>query len=213
MKNLTKIFFFFSFLFVYSCSQTIPNLSYVKKEVVSYYESGGYNKEVEEVVNNAIGQFKSVETSDSSAVIFDVDDTALSYYELGKSISFGYVPELWDKWVDEETVPAIPQVKKLYDFLTQRGFKIIFLSGRKEYNYNGTIRNLNSAGYTQFDTLIVRSRDEYEITAIDYKSSKRVRLTAKGYKIVGTVGDQWSDLKGEYHGIQVKIPNYIYSIE
>ena len=50
MKNLTKIFFFFSFLFVYSCLQTVPNLSYVKKEVVSYYESGGYNKEVEEAL-------------------------------------------------------------------------------------------------------------------------------------------------------------------
>ena len=213
MKNLTKIFFLFSILLVYSCSQTIPNLSSVKEEIIYYYESGGYSKETEEVVNNAIEQFKSIKTDNSAAVVFDVDDTALSYYELGKSISFGYVPELWDKWVDNETVPAIPQVKKLYDFLIDRGVSVIFLSGRKDYNYDGTIRNLHSAGYTQFDTLIVRNKKEYEIDAVDFKSSKREKLTAKGYKIAGTVGDQWSDLDGAYHGIQVKIPNYIYYIE
>ena len=155
MKNLTKIFFLFPLLFFYSCSQTIPNLSSVKEEIIYYYESGGYSKETEEVVNNAIEQFKSIKTNDSAAVVFDVDDTALSYYELGKSISFGYVPELWDKWVDNETVPAIPQVKKLYDFLIDRGVSVIFLSGRKDYNYDGTIRNLHAAGYTQFDTLIM----------------------------------------------------------
>ena len=213
MKNLIKIFFLLSTLFIYSCAQTIPNLSSVKGEIISYYESGGYNKETEEVVDDAINKFKSIKAGDSAAVVFDIDDTALSYYELDKKNSFGYVPELWDKWVDDKTVPAIPQVKKLYDFLIARGFRIIFLSGRKDYNYAGTIRNLDSAGYTKFDTLIVRNKDEYDLNALDFKSGKREKLTARGYKIVGTVGDQWSDLRGPDHGIQVKIPNYIYSID
>ena len=213
MKNLIKIFFLLSTLFIYSCAQTIPNLSSVKGEIISYYESGGYNKETEEVVDDAINKFKSIEAGDSAAVVFDIDDTALSYYGLDKKNSFGYVPELWDKWVDDKTVPAIPQVKKLYDSLIARGFRVIFLSGRKDYNYAGTIRNLDSAGYTKFDTLIVRNKDEYDIDALNFKSSKREKLTAKGYEIVGTVGDQWSDLRGPDHGIQVKIPNYIYSIK
>ena len=49
--------------------------------------------------------------------------------------------------------------------------------------------------------------------AKEFKSSKRVWLTEQNYEIVGTVGDQWSDLEGECHGIQVKIPNYLYLIE
>ncbi len=213
MKNLIKISFLLSTLFIYSCAQTIPNLSSVKEEIISYYESGGYSKETEDVIDNAINKFKSIKAGDSAAVVFDIDDTALSYYELDKKNSFGYVPKLWDKWVDDKTVPAIPQVKKFYDFLIARGFRIIFLSGRKDYNYAGTIRNLDSAGYTNFDTLIVRNKDEYDLDALNFKSSKREKLTAKGYKIVGTVGDQWSDLRGPDHGIQVKIPNYIYSID
>jgi acid phosphatase len=213
VKNLIKIFFLLSTLLVYSCAQRIPALFSVKQEIISYYESGGYGKETTEVVDDAINKFKSIKPDDSTAVVFDIDDTVLSYYELDKGTSFGYVPELWDKWIDNETVPAIPQVKKLYDFLVSSGFRIIFLSGRKDYNYSGTIRNLNSAGYTKFDTLIVRNKNEYELSSLDFKSVKREKLNARGYKIVGTVGDQWSDLNGPYHGIQVKIPNYIYSIE
>ena len=49
--------------------------------------------------------------------------------------------------------------------------------------------------------------------AVDYKTAKRVFLTNKDYDIIGTVGDQWSDLEGEYHGIQIKIPNYLYLIK
>ncbi len=49
--------------------------------------------------------------------------------------------------------------------------------------------------------------------ALDFKSTKRVWLTEQGYEIIGTVGDQWSDLEGLYHGIQIKIPNYLYLIE
>ena len=55
--------------------------------------------------------------------------------------------------------------------------------------------------------------DETKMKAKDFKSGKRVWLTEQGYDIVGTVGDQWSDLEGEYHGIQIKIPNYLYLIE
>jgi len=213
MKYSIKIFFFFVAPLFFSCSRTVQHLSDAKEEIISYYESGGLDKEIEEVVSKASSQFETVKVNNSAVVIFDVDDTALSYYELDKSISFGYAPELWDRWVEEKTVPAVRQVKNFYDFVIDKGFNVIFISGRKDYHYDGTIRNLLSVGYTQFDTLIVRGKVEYELDAIDYKSSKRKDLTAKGYKIVGTVGDQWSDLEGPYHGIQVKIPNYIYTVE
>ena len=213
MKNPTKIFFLLVAILAFSCAQKIPTLSSVRQEIEKYYESGGYDKETARVVDDAINKFKSVKSDDSAVVVFDIDDTALSYYELSKKIQFGYVPKLWDEWVDRDTVPAIPQVKKLYDFLVARGFRIIFLSGRKDYNYPGTIRNLNLVGYTKFDTVIVKNKDEYDLSALKYKSIKREKLTANGYEIAGTVGDQWSDLKGPDHGIQVKIPNYIYVIE
>jgi len=74
-------------------------------------------------------------------------------------------------------------------------------------------KNLISEGYTKFDTLITRRMDALKITAVDYKSEERKQLVKNGYVIAGTVGDQFSDLKGPYHGIQVKLPNYRYIVK
>lgn len=212
MKNFIKTFLFLT-LFVYSCSPKLTNLDFAKDEIVTYYESGEYNKEVALVISDVIKEFESIKVEDSAAVVFDVDETALSNYEIMKETDFGYVPNIWDKWIDETKAPAISEVKNLYDFLIKEKIKIIFITGRKDFQYNATFKNLQSAGYALFDTLIVRMKDEYKLGAVDFKSKKREELTAKGYKIAGTVGDQWSDLKGSFHGIQVKLPNYIYYVE
>ena len=212
MKNFIKTFLFLT-LFVYSCSPKLTNLDFAKDEIVTYYESDEYNNEVAMVISDVIKEFESIKAGDSAAVVFDVDETALSNYEILKETDFGYVPNIWDKWIDEAKAPAISEVKNLYDFFIKEKMKIIFITGRKDFQYNATFKNLQSAGYALFDTLIVRMKDEYKLGAVDFKSKKREELTAKGYKIVGTVGDQWSDLNGSFHGIQVKIPNYLYHIE
>ncbi len=196
-----------------ACSSAPINLSLAKDEVINYHESGKYDEETSEVVKKAINEFKNIEVKKNSAVIFDIDETALSSYEYRKKYDFGYVPEIWDKWVSEAKAPAIKAVKHLYDFLIAKGFKIVFLTGRKNYMYNSTYKNLISAGYNKFDTLIVRDPDEYQITAVKYKSHKRSEIVEDGYNIVGDVGDQLSDLTGPYHGFQVKIPNYQYIIK
>ncbi len=201
-------------IFICQSCATVPiNLSIAKEEVINYYESGKYEKDLDKVVNKAIDEFKNVPAADSSAVVFDIDETTLSNYEINKELDFGYVPGLWDKWIDDAKAPAIAGVKRLYDFLHEKGFKLIFITGRKEYQYKATYKNLVDDGYKNFDTLIVRKPGEYDLTAQQYKSKKREELTKNGYKIVGDVGDQYSDLDGPDHGIQVKIPNYMYLIK
>jgi acid phosphatase len=212
MNSLTKILLLLSVL-ICSCSPKLTNLNFVKEEVAEYYESGKFDKELDEIISDAMKEFESIIIEDSTAVVFDVDETVLSNYEINKAIDFGYVPEIWDEWIKEARAPAIPGVKKLYNLLVEKGINIIFITGRKDYHYKATLINLYSEGYLSFDTLIVRMNNEYDIDAIEYKSKKREELSARGYKIIGTVGDQWSDLEGSFHGIQVKIPNYIYYIE
>jgi len=196
-----------------SCSSKLTNLDFVKEEIALYYESGEYNNEVNEIISESLNDFESATFDDSAVVIFDVDETALSNYEITKETDFGYVPELWDKWIEDVKAPAIPGVKKLYDYLIEKGSRVIFITGRKDYQYQFTFNNLIKEGYIKFDTLIVRKENEYILGAVEFKSRKREELTSAGYKIAGTVGDQWSDLEGSFHGIQVKIPNYLYYIE
>ncbi len=199
-----------------SCATVPVNLATVKEQLIKYHNSGEYDKALNGVIKDAEDEFnllfdkQAVKSND--AVVFDIDETALSNYEFNKEIGFGYSKTLWDEWIDSAKAPAIQQVKNLYDYLLKNNVKIIFITGRKKHQYNSTYKNLKSVGYTSFDTLITRQPSEFGMTAIDYKSRVRVELAHSGYNIIGDVGDQWSDLRGPYHGIQVKIPNYQYII-
>jgi len=212
-KHITLIIIFS--LFSISCSdENKPvNLTVAREEVKQYYESGKFDEELNAVIEEAKEKFSNVKFKDNSVVIFDVDETALNNYELAEMMGFGYVYEMNKQWNAEMKAPAIQQVKELYDFLLSKGAKIVFLTGRNFPEYEATYQNLMNKGYTVFDTLITQIGDETKMKAVDFKSAKRVWLTEQDYEIVGTVGDQWSDLEGEYHGIQVKIPNYLYLIE
>ena len=211
-KIFLSVFTVFLILLISDCSHEIKNLTTARNEVKEYYASGKYDEELDEVIKKAKSEFEMIEFKEKSVVIFDVDETALSNYELAERMGFGYVYEMNKEWNAEMKAPAIPQVKDLYDFLLSKGLKIIFLTGRNIPEYEVTFTNLVKEGYTTFDTLITQRENEYDLNAKEFKSKKRTELTENGYEIIGTVGDQWSDLEGSYHGIQVKIPNYLYLI-
>ncbi len=214
MKKMWGTFLLLTIIILFTgCSSAPLNLEIAKDDVMNYYDSGKYDAELDNVVKHAESEFNSIQPGDSTVVIFDVDETILSSYDFEKDLDFGYVMPLWDKYILEAKEPAIKQTKSLCDFLVKKGFKIIFLTGRKNDQYNATYKNLFNDGFTKFDTLIVRQPPEFDYTALKYKSLQRTELTNRGYKIVGTVGDQYSDLDGPYHGIQVKIPNYLYIIK
>jgi len=200
-----------SFLFLSSCCrQELLNLTTAKDLVKNYYEGGQFDKELDEIIADAKKKFSKVEVKPNSAVIFDIDDTVLLNYEASKKMGYGYVKSMVDEWVSSAQVPAIPQVKALYEYLLQRDVKIIFLTGRFSDEYDYTFQNLVNEGFTTFDTLIVRRPEEQKLPAVEFKSNVRTTLTQKGYDIIGNVGDQWTDLDGPYSGIKIKIPNYIY---
>jgi predicted secreted acid phosphatase len=211
MKNYFLLFLIFVFI---SCSSNqLVNLRTAKDIVKDYYESGKYEKEMSEVIKDAKEKFDKVEIKKNSVVIFDVDETALNNYGLAKQMDFGYVYELNKKWNEELKAPAIEQTKDLFYYLLNKGTKIIFLTGRNYTEYDVTYKNLVQAGYSVFDTLITQSKEDQNLKSQEFKSKVRIELTNKGYDIVGTVGDQRTDLNGPYSGIQIKLPNYLYEIK
>ena len=216
MKQICVIIIF-SVVFIGCSSNEIINLRTAKDIVKDYYESGKFDKELDGIIKDAEEKFSKIKAEQSakgrSVVIFDVDETALNNYDLAKQMDFGYVYDLNKKWNKELKAPAIKQVQDLYNVLITRGFKVIFLTGRNSNEYDVTYKNLIQAGYTIFDTLITQKEDEQSLKAEEFKSQKRTELVKMGYDIIGTVGDQWTDLNGPYSGIQIKIPNYLYQIK
>jgi acid phosphatase len=215
-KNFMKSFFLtliFSLTFFGCSSNQLVNLRTSKDIVKDYYETGKYNEEMNEVIKDAKGKFDKVEVENNSVVIFDVDETALDNYGLAKQMDFGYVYDLNKKWNEELKAPAIKETQDLYFYLLNKGFKIIFLTGRNSSEYDVTYKNLIQEGYSGFDTLITQSKEDQKLKSQEFKSKVRTELINQGYEIVGTVGDQWTDLNGPYSGIQIKIPNYLYEIK
>lgn len=197
-----------------SCSSNrLVNLRTAKDIVKDYYESGKYDAEMNEVVIDAKEKFDKVEIKKNSVVIFDVDETALNNYGLALQMDFGYVYDLNKKWNEELKAPAIKEIKDFYFYLLNKGFKIIFLTARNSNEYEVTYKNLIQEGYSGFDTLITQSKEDQKLKSQEFKSKIRTELTNQGYEIVGTVGDQWTDLNGPFSGIQVKLPNYLYEIK
>jgi acid phosphatase len=189
------------------------NLDEAKNAIKDYYESGQYDRECSKVIDSAIDHIDKIIVSKKSAVIFDVDDTALSNYEQTKSIGFGYVYKLWNEFIQEGKAPAIKETKRFYNYLISKNIHIIFLTGRYPEMLETTKRNLIEQGYARYDTLIVRSENERGIPAAEFKTTKRAELTKNGYNIVACIGDQWSDLVGENTGYKIKLPNFLYLID
>jgi acid phosphatase len=213
-QNKAKIisFFLISFTLI-SCGSVPVNLQLAKNEVVNYYESGKYSNDLKDIISNAENEINKLNLPANSAVVFDVDETSLSNYEAIKKIHFGYERDIWNNWINEANAPAIPEIKKFYDFVILKKIKVIFLSSRISSQYNATYSNLKNAGYITFDTLILKDNSDLSFTSLEFKLKQRELLTNKGYDIIAVIGDQESDLQGKYHGIQIKLPNHIYIIE
>lgn len=206
-----------SFLII-SCTTTNPtlqimNLSAAKNAVQAYYESGEFDHECSKIIDKAILAIDGMNVNEKSAVIFDVDETALSNYGYTKGIGFGYNYNTWNEWQQKGTAPVISQTKRFYNYLVSRKIDVIFLTGREDFVRESTRRNLIEKGYSKFDTLIVRTQSENKISAAIFKSMKREELTKNGYDIIASIGDDMSDFIGGNTGYKIKLPNYLYLID
>ncbi|MBA0815499.1 hypothetical protein Gohar_000266, partial [Gossypium harknessii] len=125
-----------------------------------------------------------------------------------------YNATLFDKWVREGAAPALPESLWLYNKLLSLGIKVVFLTGRHESQRNTTASNLKNVGYHAWNKLILKEPSKYSgKTAVFYKSKEREMLEKKGYRIIGNMGDQWSDLLGTNTGNRTfKLPDPMYYI-
>jgi len=197
-------------LIVSACASEITNLTFTKKAVKEYYESGKYDEEMNAISAEALKKLEKIKYDKNSAAVIDIDECALSNYPFMKALDYGNDDKMWDEWTYEAKARAIPQTKKIYDFLVSKGVKILFITGRNIRYYDATRKNLIDEGYTKIDTLICRTEKEKGISAVQYKSHHRVELTKKGMKIIANLGDQWSDFEGGNSGLIIKFPNYLY---
>jgi predicted secreted acid phosphatase len=142
------------------------------------------------------------------AIVFDVDETALSNYSAIVADGFVYGPKSQAEAVDEIGVAIKPSLD-LYKLAQSKGIDVFFITGRGEAVRDHTAHNLEREGFTGYKQLILKPAG-FAGTTVAYKAGARKAIEEQGYNIVANVGDQYSDLTGGYADSAFKLPNPFY---
>ncbi|CAL5096725.1 unnamed protein product [Urochloa decumbens] len=197
--------------------KTVP--AHCEQAIVKYLLGDQYGQDSKVVIDEAVLYSSSFKLRGNDADkeklvwLFDIDETVLSSLPYYAKHGFGTKPLNFTslkEYVLQGISPALPETLRLYSALRSSGIKIVFLSSRKEQLRNITEANLRLRGFSDWFKLLLKP-DDCEGTAIVYKSGERKKLQDAGYVIVGSIGDQWSDLIGQAEGKRVfKLPNPMY---
>jgi acid phosphatase len=148
------------------------------------------------------------------ALVLDIDETSLTNYCEMKKEDYGFLSAMFNAWeVSTSADIAYQGTLRLFNRARAAGIDVFFITGRANEQREATARNLDAAGYKGWKGLSLREGAQKTMGTVEYKSEERRKIVNAGYRIVMSVGDQWSDLNGEPKAeISVKLPNPFYYI-
>jgi predicted secreted acid phosphatase len=191
---------------------TEPKAPATPAQIVAYHDSGEWASDTTKQVNRAksfvkkwLGSHKKPRPK-KPAIVLDIDDTSVSLYECAKALDF----EGATSCAVRTDLPAIRQVRSLYNWTRKQKVAVFFITGRPEPLRSLTVTGLRSAGYKGKLNLDLKPTDNHDDSVVPYKSGARKRIQRKGYRILANLGDQRSDLKGGYSLKTYKLPNPMY---
>ena len=213
-----------------SSSENLPNIgpllkrvNALKSELREYHacrcKCGCYANDLNAQSDKAIaslraraahpGANRKIGANQKLALVLDIDETALSNWAEIESANFEF-----NAWIESAQAPAIAGTLRLYKEARKTNVAVFFLTGRPESQRASTEANLRLQGFGGWESLIMRSQAQKEMTALAYKSAERRKIAAAGYRIVLNVGDQWSDLNGKPQAeYSVKYPDPFYLVK
>jgi acid phosphatase len=197
------------------------NLSLIKNNLIQYHDSGEYEKDQAKIIDQAMEYLKtrlaqlkksSSDKNKKFAIILDIDETSLSNYPDLLAMDFGGSAKEIDEAEGKGTDPVIRPTLKLYRYAKENNISIFFITGRTENFRSITEKNLDHAGFKNWDGLILKPENYKEKTAAIYKIQARQQIEKQGYDIILNIGDQQSDLIGGHADKTFKLPNPYYLI-
>jgi acid phosphatase len=200
------------------------NIGDLKTEATHYYDSGAYLTDLQQAAWPAIAWLnEEAPRVNRPAVVFDIDETALSNWEAIKADDFGRViggscvhlpqgPCGWQEWDLRAQSTVIPPTRDVFNTAKDLGVAIFFITGRPESQRGATERNLAAVGYTGYTRLVMEPADAHYLSAADFKAPQRQAIESEGYTIVANMGDQPSDLDGGFAERTYLLPNPFYRI-
>ncbi|HZA09205.1 HAD family acid phosphatase [Mycobacterium sp.] len=198
------------------------NVGDAKIAATQYHDSGQYMTDLAEVAAQAMNWIGTqAPTTNRPAVVFDIDETSLSNWEVIKADDFGYFangpcnlpdPCPFRSWDLLARSTVIQPTLDTYNMAKSLGMAVFFITGRDEGQRAATEKNLQSAGYTGYNRLIMEPIGVKYQSATDFKAPQRAAIEGEGYTIVANIGDQPSDLAGGHAERTFLLPDPFYRI-
>lgn len=195
------------------------------EEADDYYQFGNFRRDTARlgrIAKRALNaQLDKLGKRKRPAIVFDIDDTALSTYECQRRAGeFGGTELLGcvvGAGVETTTgagqgLPRIEPVFELFKKAEKLDVRIFFITGRPDSARAISIQNLSARGYgTDYElTTFPGALPETSASLIPYKSGARQAIEKRGFEILLNVGDQLSDLRGGFSNRRILIPNPMY---
>src|ERR1700722_4291734 len=184
------------------------NVGDAKTAPLSYHDSGAYDHDLAIVASVASRWLeKRARSVTRPALVLDIDETALSNWEVIKLDDFGRpiggpcVPESgapcgWAAWDQLGRDPAIAPTLQVFQLARTLNITVFFITGRPESQRKATERNLAEVGYKGSPRLYMVPAGGHFGSPPDFRAPGREEIEKAGYIIVANVGDQPSDLRG-----------------
>lgn len=192
------------------------NIYPLKLELRAYVDSGHYMQDIAAVSARANAWLEEraprKTNGERLAIVFDLDETLLFNWPHISRNDFGYVPDVWNAWVEKAEALPIEPVREVYRAARRLGVDVVFITGRRERDRFATEKNLRAIACGEYVALICKP-NAAKGTSAAFKTAARERLTKEGWTIVANVGDQESDLAGGFAERTFKVPNPFYLTE
>jgi predicted secreted acid phosphatase len=200
------------------------NVGDANAAALAYYNSGIYQKDLESVASQAVSWIDSRAASvKRPALVLDIDETALSNWEIIKRDDFGRpiagpceaaidAPCGWAAWDQLGRDPAIVPTLQVFQRARALNITVFFITGRPENQRTATERNLAAAEYNGYAKLYMVPDNAHFASAVDFKAPIRAEIERAGYVIIENMGDQPSDLLGGHAEKYFLLPDPFYRV-
>ena len=212
------------------------NLDLIKDRLV-YYRCTQYDADVTKVLAEARDwvAMRAPQVA-KPAIVLDIDETSLSnwtrIYKNHFALFWHGPCDLADKlaacgeqaWEESAQASALKPTLDLFNFAKCKDqpphpnctrVAVFFITGRPQIGQvkEATEKNLEQAGYHDWDGLYLRDPNTLSQPVADYKTAARADIDGRlGYTIIANIGDQESDLACGHAERRFKVPNPFYFI-
>ena len=202
----------------------LSNVGDAKIAALSYHDSGAYDHDLATVTSKAARWLaRRAPAVKQPALVLDIDETALSNWEIIKLDDFGRpvdgpcvlqsgAPCGWAAWDQLGRDPAIAPTLQVFRHALALKVTVFFITGRPESQRQATEHNLAVVGFEGYQKLYMVPDGAHFASAADFKAPIRAEIEKAGYTIVANMGDQPSDLHGGHAQKTFLLPDPFYRV-